>query len=185
VPEFVYFPESVVISELKLLEDGRVVEIALTGHEGAVGISSVFSTQPSSCCTEVAQSGTAVRIERDVLLKMARIHPEIATLLLPDIARHIKTISQRSVCNMHHSVKQRLATWLLMLSDRAGGGTLILTHDQIARSLGVYRPSLTSIAIELRDAGSIEYSRGSFFVEHRALLEAEACTCYADMATIK
>jgi CRP-like cAMP-binding protein len=183
-PEFVYFPETAVISELKLLEDGRVVEIALTGREGAVGVSSVFSTSPSSCCSEVAQDGTAVRIERDIMLKMARIHPEIASLLLPEVARHIKTISQRSVCNMYHDVRQRLSTWLLMLSDRVGAATLTLTHDQIARSLGVYRPSLTSIAVELRDDGSIEYSRGSFTVKDRARLQAQACICYAELSSI-
>ncbi|MEO7659639.1 MAG: cyclic nucleotide-binding domain-containing protein, partial [Pyrinomonadaceae bacterium] len=38
--DFVYFPVTAVISEFKILEDGRMVEIAVTGKEGAVGLSS-------------------------------------------------------------------------------------------------------------------------------------------------
>src|SRR5690349_8279468 len=32
--EFIYFPETAVVSEFQILEDGRTVEIAMTGNEG-------------------------------------------------------------------------------------------------------------------------------------------------------
>src|SRR4051794_5252552 len=35
--DFLYFPVTAVVSEFKILEDGRMVEIAVTGREGAIG----------------------------------------------------------------------------------------------------------------------------------------------------
>src|SRR5690349_12535114 len=62
--EFIYFPETAVVSEFKILEDGRMVEIAVTGKEGAVGLPSIFSDSHfSPNCTQVSQAGTAMRID--------------------------------------------------------------------------------------------------------------------------
>src|SRR6476659_11347787 len=105
--DYVYFPETAEISELKTLDDGRTVEVALEGNESAVGLSAVFCHSKAANCSQDAQAGSAVRIEREVLEKMARLHPELATLLLPDMDHYIRQISQRAICNMYHSVKER------------------------------------------------------------------------------
>jgi len=83
---------------------------------------------------------------------------------------------------MYHSVKERLCTWLLMVQDRCGRSTLNLTHEQIARTLGVYRPSITCIAQELREKKLIDYSRGGISICNRDRVEEVACTCYAELA---
>ncbi len=44
--DFIYFPETAVISEFQMLADGRTIEVAVTGAEGAIGISSVWGTSP-------------------------------------------------------------------------------------------------------------------------------------------
>jgi CRP-like cAMP-binding protein len=113
---------------------------------------------------------------------MARLHPELSSLLLPDMDHYIRQISQRAICNMYHSVKERLCTWLLMVQDRCGRSTLNLTHEQIARTLGVYRPSITCIAQELREKKLIDYSRGGISICNRDRVEEVACTCYAELA---
>jgi CRP-like cAMP-binding protein len=179
--DYVYFPETAVVSELKTLDDGRTVEVALEGNEGAVGLTAVFCHSKAANCSQVAQAGSAIRIEREVLEKMARLHPELSTLLLPDMDHYIRQISQRAICNMYHSVKERFCTWLLMLQDRSGKKTLKLTHEQIARTLGVYRPSVTCIALEMRADGLIDYSRGGITIKDRKKMEEAACPCYFEL----
>ena len=182
-PDFVYFPETAVISHLRMLEDGRIVEVALTGREGSAGMVSVFGSGLSASSAQVAHAGLAARIEGDVLRQMTRVYPELAPLLLADIGPYINVVSQRSICNMYHDVKGRLATWLLMIQDRCHKEILNVTHEQIARSLGIYRPSATSIALELRRGGSIQYGRGAVAILDRQLLESDACTCYRRLST--
>jgi CRP-like cAMP-binding protein len=181
--DYVYFSETAVISEMRTLEDGRMVEIAITGREGAVGLSAMFCSSRVANCTQVSQAGSAVRIESSVLVKMARLNPELARCLTPHVDQYIRQISQRAICNMYHSVKERLCTWLLMVQDRCGKKTLKLTHEQIARTLGVYRPSVTCIALEMRKNKLITYSRGRLSMSDRGKMEEATCGCYMELCS--
>ncbi|MFN0277546.1 MAG: Crp/Fnr family transcriptional regulator [Pyrinomonadaceae bacterium] len=180
--EFVYFPETAVVSEFKILEDGRMVEIAVTGREGAIGFSSMFSDSHfAPNCTQVSQAGTAQRVDAETFDKLLRSNEKIRTSLSHFVDIYIRQISQKAICNMYHSVKERLCTWLLMVQDRCGKKILSLTHEQIARTLGVYRPSITCIAQELRDGKLIDYSRGGIMIRDRRRIEQSACSCYMEI----
>jgi len=182
--DYIYFPETAVISEFRTLDDGRMVEVMLTGREGAIGLTSLFCHSRVANCTQVSQAGSAVRIESSVLEKAIRLNPELTLSLSKEFDHYIRQISQRSICNMYHSVKERLCTWLLLVQDRCGKKTLKLTHEQIARILGVYRPSITCIALEMRKKKLINYSRGGLSISDRAKVEASACGCYGELASI-
>ncbi|HTH52239.1 MAG TPA: Crp/Fnr family transcriptional regulator [Pyrinomonadaceae bacterium] len=182
LPEYVYFPETAVISHQRVLLDGRTVEIALTGREGTVGMASVFGSGVSTSSAEVAQAGLALKIERILLIKLSRIYPELVPLLAADVGRYINDISCRSICNTYHDLRPRLATWLLMMRDLSGKSAFTLTHEQMSRSLGVFRPSITCTTTEMRLDGLIEYSRSSIILKDRSLLEQAACTCYGELA---
>jgi len=177
--DFIYFPETAVVSEFKILEDGRMVEIAVTGREGAVGLSSLFSdSHVAPNCTQVSQAGSARKVDAETFEKLLRTNEKLRLGLSRFVDLYIRQISQKAICNMYHSVKERLCTWLLMVQDRCGRTTLNLTHEQIARTLGVYRPSITCIAQELRRANLINYSRGGISICDRKRIEQSACTCY-------
>jgi CRP-like cAMP-binding protein len=181
--DYVYFPETAVVSEFRTLDDGRMVEVTLTGREGAVGLMALFCQSRVANCTQVSQAGSAVRIESAVLAKLIRLHPDLTVALSKEFDHYIRQISQRSICNMYHSVKERLCTWLLLVQDRCGKKTLKLTHEQIARILGVYRPSITCIALEMRKNKLINYSRGGLSIADRSKVEESACGCYMELAS--
>ncbi|MEQ1606286.1 MAG: Crp/Fnr family transcriptional regulator [Pyrinomonadaceae bacterium] len=181
--DFVYFPVTAVVSEFKMLEDGRMVEIAVTGNEGAIGLSSMFSnSHTAQNCTQVSQAGTAKRLDAITFERLLRSNEMLRTGLNKFVDLYIRQISQKAICNMYHSVKERLCTWLLMVQDRCGRNTLSLTHEQIARTLGVYRPSITCIAQELRAMKLINYSRGGISICSRERVKKSACTCYLELS---
>jgi len=182
--DYIYFPVTAVVSEFKILEDGRMVEIAVTGKEGAVGLWSVFSDSHRAMnCTQVSQEGIARKLDAVTFEKLLHSDERLRTGLNRFVNMYIKQISQKAICNMYHSVKERLCTWLLMVQDRCGRSTLKLTHEQIARTLGVYRPSITCIAQELRDKKLINYSRGGISICNRGQVEASACACYSELGS--
>ena len=181
---YVYFPETAVISEFKILEDGRMVEIAVTGREGAIGLPTLFSDMHRAAnCAQVSQAGTAKRVDAETFEKLLRSNEKLRSRLSHVLDIYIRQISQKAICNMYHSVKERLCTWLLMVQDRCGKTTLNLTHEQVARILGVYRPSITCIAQELRDDKLINYSRGGIAILDRKRIEQAACNCYAELGS--
>ena len=183
VLDHVYFPEKAIVSDLHLLEDGRMVEVAMTGREGAVGVFSLFYRDHMPNCVQVMQAGTILRVESKKLRELTRVFPELPKLLYTTLKGYIRQISQKAVCNTYHPIEARFCTWLLMVNDRSDRDVLRLTHEQIARTLGVYRPSVTCVALELKKKGLIDYSRGGITVLDRIGLEENACGCYAELET--
>ncbi len=184
--DFIYFPVTAVVSEFKMLEDGRTVEIAVTGNEGAIGLSSLFSeSYIAQNYTQVSQAGTAKKIDTMTFEKLLCSNDKLRNSLNKFVNGYIRQISQKAICNMYHSVKERLCTWLLMVQDRSGRSTLKLTHEQIARTLGVYRPSITCIAQELREMKLINYTRGGISICSRERVKKSACTCYLELSNAR
>ncbi len=175
---FVYFPETAVFSEYKILEDGRMIEIIMTGKEGVTGVTSLFHAHGTENFTHILQAGHALQMDVEFLSKKLNSCPEIKELIFEYFNEFVNQISQRIICNGFHLIEHRLCSWLLMLHDRTGSSKLYLTHEQIALALGAHRPSITQITKKLRDAEIIDYMRGAIFILNRNKLEADACSCY-------
>jgi len=81
-------------------------------------------------------------------------------------------------CNSAHSLKQRLARWLLMMRDRGDSDVLAITQSLLAEMLGVQRPSITNAIREFERAGLIEGSRRQVTILDRRGLTKTSCECY-------
>src|SRR6202041_1469748 len=81
-------------------------------------------------------------------------------------------------CNGAHSLKQRLARWLLTMRDRADDDALQITQDLLSEMLGVHRPSITNAARELERAGLIARGRQQVTILDRQGLVKASCECY-------
>ena len=181
----IYFPETAVISEFQILEDGRTIEVGIIGNEGAVGVASAFSSCRAANCTQVCVPGTALVIGREILERAVMSDPLLQAVFHGYINGQIKQLSQRVVCNSFHSVEQRFCSWLLTLNKRSRRDRFRLTHEHVARVLGVHRPSVTCIAQTLRDRGLIDYGRARLVICNRAGLERLACRCSAELHSLQ
>ena len=178
--DVIYFPETAVVSEFQILEDGRTIEVGIIGNEGAVGIASAFSSCRAANCMQVCLPGTALAIGRDVIEREVMSDPRLQITLHNYINSQIKQLSQRVVCNTFHSVEQRFCSWLLTLHRRSRREKFKLTHEHVARVLGVHRPSVTCIAQTLRERKLIDYGRARLVISNKAGLETIACRCGGD-----
>jgi CRP-like cAMP-binding protein len=180
--DFIYFPETVIISHIHLLEDGSMTEVALIGKEGLVGLSALFDAPKTNYLSEVLIAGSALRIRAEVLKEQFDRRPSLQRLLLSYTSERIAQISQRAVCNGRHTLYGRLCSWLLMIHDRTGDDQLRLTHEEMARHLGARRASISVTATLLRDRKIIGYSRGYMRILNRQLLLDNTCECYRTLA---
>jgi CRP-like cAMP-binding protein len=181
--EWIYFPETTALSELQILEDGRTIEVSITGFEGAVGLASLFWPGRGANWVQASVPGTVVKVKRDELQHVVSENERVSGIFHQSIQSYIRQLSQKVGCNAHHSVEERFSIWLLMLQDRCNVNRLKLTQEQIARVLGVYRPSVTCIAQSLRDAGLIDYVRGNIIILDREALRERGCGCYSEPVT--
>ena len=173
----IYFPETAVVSEFQILEDGRTIEVGMIGSEGSVGIASAFNSCNAANCIQVCVAGSALAIGRDVLAREVNSDPHLQLLIHNYINGQIKQLSQRVVCNTFHSVEQRFCSWLLTLNGRSRRVRFRVTHEHVARVLGVHRPSVTCIAQGLRERKLIDYGRARLEISDKVGLEQLACRC--------
>jgi CRP-like cAMP-binding protein len=178
-PDFVYFPETAVISHLHVLSDGGTIEADMVGRDGLTGLSVIFNSHPPEHWTKVTIGGSALRVRADVMRHEFGLCGGVHQALLAYASARLAHVAQRAVCNGLHSVEQRFCSWLLMIHDRAGDDRLPLTHERIARHLGTRRAGITELATTLRARGDISYSRGLIRVVNRQGLQASACECYS------
>ena len=174
-----YFPTTAVVSMLCLTREGQSAEIAVVGHDGAVGISLVMGSDRALSQALVHSSGHAYRLRTQaVKTEIGRSGPVFA-ILLRYTQSLIAQVTQTAACNRFHSIEQQFSRRLLVGLDRASSNELAMTQEMAANLLGVRREGVTAAALKLQQAGVISYSRGRISVLDRARLEHHSCECYA------
>jgi len=176
--EWVYFPLSGAVSLLAVMKGHEAVEIASVGREGAIGLSA-HSGPWKACAGAIVQVPGIARAISPPMLRIAMVQSEHIRDLM---ARHVETLwtqtHQIAACNALHSVQQRLARWLLQLSDRVGSTELPATQEMIAEMIGAQRTTVTLAAQRFQRKGLIQYRRARIIITSPTALRALACECY-------
>jgi CRP-like cAMP-binding protein len=176
--EYVYFPTGALISLVASMRDGTVVEVAVVGREGIVGLPLAFGSDTSARKVITQVPGSALRLPGTVLLQEIRTDSAVLDRVKRYTMVHLTQTTQWVACNRLHSLEQRLARWLLASADATGTEHFELTQDFIAQMLGVRRPSVTVIVRSFEKQGMLQTSRGRIRIVNRPALEAAVCECY-------
>lgn len=176
--DYVYFPESGVLSMLAVMGTEMAVEVGLTGREGVGGLPLFLGAAKSSNQIVVQAEGTATRISAGAALAAFARGGAFHDAILSFTHNLFQQVSQTTGCNRYHQVDKRLARWLLMMHDRVPSDSLQLTQGFLSWMLGVRNQAISLAAINLQEAGLIKYSRGTMNILDRKKLEGAACGCY-------
>jgi CRP-like cAMP-binding protein len=174
----VFFPDSGVVSVVAVYSDGRVIEMATVGREGCTGFQAFFGEKESSVRLLVQIPGSASKLSRTAFTRAMQSMPSFRTLMSTYVHAFLEQVLVSVACNGAHTVKQRLARWLLMMRDRSDDKTLPITQSLIAEMLGVQRPTITHAIRELERADLIESERGQVTIRDRQGLMRASCECY-------
>jgi len=176
--DHVFFPNSGVVSVVAVYEDGSIIEMATIGREGCAGVQAAFGTKNSSSRFLVQIPGDAAKMSRAAFTRAMGSMPSFRNLMYAYVQAFLEQVMVSVACNGAHSLKERLARWLLMMRDRCDDDTLQITQSLLAEMLGVQRPSITNAAEELERAGFIARGRRQVTIlDRRGLLNA-SCECY-------
>jgi CRP-like cAMP-binding protein len=176
--EHAYFLNAGMISLVVIANDGRSVEVGISGREGVVGMPLAFGFESAPTRAIVQLPGEGLRISSDALSAKLRECPALRRMIERYVLTQQMQVAQTAACNRLHDMEQRLARWLLMCQDTVDSGSLPLTHEFIAQMLGTGRPTVTIAAGVLERAGLIENTRGIVRILNRKRLEDAACECY-------
>jgi CRP-like cAMP-binding protein len=176
--ENVFFPDSGVVSVVAVYQDGSIIEMATIGREGCTGFQAILGTKESSVRFLVQIPGSAAKISRAAFTRAVDSMPSFRSLMYAYIHAFLEQVLVSGACNGAHSLKERLARWLLMMHDRSDGDTLQITQTLLAHMLGVQRPTITNAIREFERAGLIGNSRQQVAILDRKGLMEQSCECY-------
>jgi CRP-like cAMP-binding protein len=177
--DMAYFPMTAVISMLALMKNGDEVEYGSIGREGMVGLQVALDAQPLRGRAMCQLEGEAVILAREDMIKLTQEStPQLHRLLMRYAQSTINVLAQSAACNALHPLRERMARWLLMTSDRAGQGEFPLTQEFLSLMIGVRRAGINEVARKFKRDKIIKYTRGQVTILDRKTLEASSCECY-------
>lgn len=174
----VYFPTTASISLHYMTEAGATVETGTVGNEGMAGVWLFLGgdSMPSAAVTQSA--GEIWRLKGSLLKHEFERGRALTRILLRYTQTLLTQMTLAVACNCHHSLEQRLGSWLLTRRDRSIAGAMAITQEYIASKLGVRREGVTLAMSQFQRAGLIRNSRGSVVIIDAPGLRATACACY-------
>jgi CRP-like cAMP-binding protein len=175
---YLYFLTAGIVSRFHIMANGASAELSVTGNEGVIGVASFLGGESTPSQAMVLSAGYAYRLRVDLLKNKFEHDFSLQQLLLRYALALIVQTGQIAVCNLHHTLEQRLNRWILSCLDRLSSNELMMTHELIASMLGVRRETVTQATQNLEKAGLIHNSRGHIIVLDQPRLEAQACECY-------
>src|ERR1700688_4940517 len=130
--DHVFFPDSGVVSVVAVYADGSIIEMATIGREGCTGVQAVFGAKSSSVRLLVQIPGSAAKMSRAAFTRAMESMPSFRRIMYAYVQAFLEQVLVSVACNGAHSLKQRLARWLLMMRDRGDDDTLPITQGLLS-----------------------------------------------------
>ena len=181
---YVYFPETALLSLAQVLPDSTRTEIMTVGVEGMLTVPGCNADRASLVALAL-NGGSALRIPQIALRQLAETHHPLQTLLTAYNDFTTQQMCQVIACYRHHSIKQQLSRWLLAHDDRYPNAPIQTTHAALAGRLGVRREAVSTVASYLQRVGALHYHRGQIEWIDRSILLVQSCDCYHALHTIE
>ena len=160
--EHVFFLEEGIAALVAEVGNGcRGVQVGMIGREGLVGgLALIDGADDAYTAAVMVVPGIAFRVPV-ADLRQALPH---CPVLQEGCREHYHALTRQclhmAARTTRSTLLNRCISWLLMANERMGGEELSITHEDLARLLGVRRSGVTVATSHLQDEGLIEAGRG-------------------------
>ena len=158
--DHVFFPDSGLVSVLAVYADGNIIEMATIGREGCTGVQAALGAKQSSVQLLVQIPGSAAKMTRAAFMRAMQSMPAFRGLMYAYTQAFLEQVMVSVACNGAHSLKERLARWLLMMRDRGDEDALPITQGLLAGAMRkqVVDPALAAL---LPGTTAFDFSRSA------------------------
>ncbi|HKY45256.1 MAG TPA: Crp/Fnr family transcriptional regulator [Pyrinomonadaceae bacterium] len=174
----IYFPYDAITSTIQEMSDGDSVETGLMGIEGFVGVQLWLHARTTPTRTLVQVPGEAYHMRATDFVRHVRdTNSLLDNLCAKYVHAFLVMTSQTAACNRLHPINERLCRWLKLVHNRLRRDEFPIRQEFIAMMLGVHRPTVSTTANMLQQAGLISYSRGQMRILDADGLINGSCEC--------
>ena len=174
----IYFPYDAITSTIQEMSDGDSVETGLMGIEGFVGVQLWLHAPTTPTTTLVQVPGRAHHMRATDFIRHVRdTNSSLNEYCAKYAHAFLVMTSQTAACNRLHPINERLCRWLSLVHNRLRRDEFPLRQEFVAQMLGVHRPTVSTAANMLQQAGLITYSRGNMRILDADGLRDGSCEC--------
>jgi CRP-like cAMP-binding protein len=156
--DYVYFIEQGIVSIVARATD-RSIEVACSGHRRLVGLPIILGQTQSSLRAHVQIPGSALRMRAVDLHAVMGASQTFKSALMKYAFSALAEMAETVVAAGCLNVVQRVAGYLLKLSDQLEAPSIPLSHELLARALGVRRAGVTKAMHVIEGEQAIRSSR--------------------------
>lgn len=172
-----FFPVSGLLASFTVLPTGDQVAVATIGPEGMAGVAPLLGIDRSPNLLRVQITSTGYQVPPPVLRTAFDRSPAFRRAVLGHVGSIVAQLGRSAGCNRFHSQRQRVARWLLSLTQCTDGPSVEITHELLAQMLGGPRHAISNVISEFRSRGLVQQVRGAIAVLDAASLSEIACDC--------
>jgi CRP-like cAMP-binding protein len=162
----VYFIEKGLVSVMAGARKGAV-EVTSVGREGVLGLPVILGQAQTPFRARVQLPITALRMNADDLRTVMATRPAVHAALISYAHAVLVEVADTAFSACSLTIVQRLARFLLKLSDRVGDPDIPVTHDYLGAALGCRRSGVTSAIHVLEGVHAVRSARKILTVTDR------------------
>ena len=169
----VYFVAHGLVRAHRLSLEGREQVLAYLGRGESFNLAPVLDGKPNLATVDAVTEATLYTISCQRFHQIVRDHHEVALAVLEHLAAHVRHLSDMVEGLALHTVRTRLARFLLAQAEGRQAHKL-WTQEEIAAHIGTVRDVVGRTLRAFADDGLIRRERGRLVVIDQAGLEREA-----------
>lgn len=162
-------------------QDGEELTLVIYKPDDFFPMLWAFTETPSKYYAEAMTTTEVKRVPREAFLQFVKTHPDVLVELTTRILTRLGGLLERMEYLVFGSAKNRVASILLILSERFGkklDGTVMIdcsiTHKDISNLVGITRETTSSIMSNFLKRGYLVYKGRHIVIKNRQGLLAES-----------
>jgi CRP-like cAMP-binding protein len=171
---FVYLVVSGLIRTHRLSTEGREYVLEYTRAGEALGLVAALDGSTNLATAKALTPTTTYLISCALLREIVRDHPSVATAALVQLSARVRHLSDTVEDLALHTVRARLARFLLSRRETAAQLAKHWTQEEIAVHIGTVRDVVGRTLRSFARLGYVRRERGRLVIVDRAGLEREA-----------
>jgi len=129
----------------KVTQEGEEINLNICGPGDIVGEMAIIDKAPRSASVETLQAAKVLILKGEDFIKILRVYPEIAIVMLSQLNKRIRNIDQNVEDVLTKNLRERTWKALLTLSNYFPERKILMSHEELASIVGATRARITEI----------------------------------------
>lgn len=158
----------------RLSHDGREITLGDLAVGDVFGTLPIFGALSKNTFAVAATEAMICKVTEERLMGLIARHPDMATRLLRILGERLTAAEDQIEDLVFRTAEQRIARSIIRLVETTSRSKLTVSHEEIARSAGVARETVTKMLNELERVGVVKTGYRSLRVLDRDAMDQRA-----------